>query len=178
MFLRCHPPRVSAAEYNVSLMKVYYFAYGVDMDLNELNLQQDRRRRQRMRFAKSQPAVLKGYRLVCDIDSKNWRGGIFNVVPDVGSSVYGVRYELHPGDTISVGALKEGHAAQYSLSLAPVQTLQGEETPALLLYAKADLKTLQLSSSYLQAVMNAAKAHRLPAKWIQHLGSFLASEGA
>lgn len=150
-------------------MKAYYFAYGADMDMAELNLQQDRRRRPRLRFAKSQPAVLKGYRLICDIESKVWGGGIFNVVPDPESSVYGVRYELHPGDTISVSSLNEGPGAKFGLSLQPVQALKGESSPALLLVAKAEKAGLSPSAPYHKVVVNAAKAHRLPATWIEHL---------
>jgi hypothetical protein len=155
------------------MVKTYYFAYGADMDMEELNFQQDRRRRLRMRFAKSVPAFLKGYRLVCDIESKHWLGGIFNVVPDPASRVYGVRYELHPGDTISIGAIKEGHAAEYGLSLLPVQTLSGEESPALFLHAKPAKKPLPPSAAYHHVVLKAAKAHRLPAEWIETLGGFL-----
>ncbi len=155
-------------------MKAYYFAYGSDMDMAQLDLQQDRRRRPRLRFAKSVPAVLKGYRLICDIESKNWRGGIFNVVPDPEGTVHGVRYELHPGDTITVQSLKEGHVAQYSLSLMPITSAKGEKTSALLLRAEAAKKTLHPSPSYHDVVLRAAKAHKLPMEWILHLASFIA----
>src|SRR5207237_4375719 len=69
-------------------MATYYFAYGADIDSEQLDLQQDRRRRRRMNFARSAPAVLEGYRLVCDIASKSWRGTIFNVLPDPTAAVH------------------------------------------------------------------------------------------
>jgi hypothetical protein len=153
-------------------MKTYFFAFGADMDMAELDLQQDRRRRPRLRFAKNTPAVLKGFKLICDIESKKWRGGIFNVVPDPAGKVYGVRYELHPGDTITVASLKEGHAAKYGLSLFPLETMSGERTPALLLHAVPEKKLLQASPAYLEVVVKAAKAHKLPAEWIAYLSTF------
>src|ERR1700730_7247565 len=103
-------------------MATYYFAYGADMDIGELDLQHDRRRRPRLRFAKSTAATLPGYRLICDIASHFRQGGIFNVIPDPAATVHGVIYTLHPGDTISVAAMKEGDVAKYALSILPVKT--------------------------------------------------------
>ena len=150
-------------------MATYYFAYGADMDAEELDLQHDRRRQPRLRFAKSTPAVLKGYRLICDIASKSRRGGIFNVIPDPLSVVHGMIYELHPGDTISITAMKEGDVAEYALSLLPVKTRKGEDIPALVLHAKEDKKQLKPSNTYLDIVIRAARQHGLPSEWVQHL---------
>ncbi|MCS7110324.1 MAG: gamma-glutamylcyclotransferase, partial [Candidatus Caldarchaeum sp.] len=40
------------------------------------------------------PAVLRGYRLVFNVYSSSWRGGVANVVEDPDSSVYGAVYLL------------------------------------------------------------------------------------
>lgn len=153
-------------------MATYYFAYGADMDANDLDLHHDRRRRPRLRFAKSTPAVLSGYRLACDIASKYRRAGIFNIRKDPVGMVHGVVYELHPGDTVSIASLKEGEKAQYALSLLPVKTTQGEDIPALVLHAKEGVKELKPSHSYLDIVIGAARHHKLPSEWIQFLGTF------
>jgi hypothetical protein len=151
-------------------MPTYYFAYGADMDSKELDLQHDRRRRPRLRFARSAVATLPGHRLICDISSKNRRGGIFNVVPDASSNVYGMIYELHPGDTISVAALKEGENADYELSLQPVKTVKkGDQLAALVLHAKPAKKQIKPSGAYLDIVIKAARSHSLPAEWVQFL---------
>ena len=139
------------------------------MDAGELDLQHDRRRQPRIRFAKSTPAVLKGYRLICDIASKTRRGGIFNVIPDPISEVHGMIYELCPGDTLSISVLKEGDIAKYSLSVQSVRTRMGEEIPALVLHAQEDRKQLKPSNAYLDIVIKAARQHRLPPEWVQHL---------
>lgn len=156
-------------------MATFYFAYGADMDAAELDLHHDRKRRPRLRFARWNPAVLKGYRLVCDIASSYRKAGIFNVVPDPGSSVYGVLYELSPGDTISVTTLKEGDKARYELSLLPIETLRGLNATALVLHAVPDKKTLAPSDAYVDIVARAARHHGLPAEWVRRLEGMKAS---
>jgi cation transport regulator ChaC len=149
----------------------YYFAYGVDMDTDELDLQLDRRRRPRLRFARTTRASLAGYRLICDIASRTHHGGVFNIVPDPTSTVHGVVYELHPGDTITVGAIKLGETAHYVLSLLPVTMRTGDVVTALVLHANPEKKQLAASQTYLDIVLRAARAHGLPASWLQHLKS-------
>jgi hypothetical protein len=152
-------------------MPTFYFAYGADMDSKELDLQHDRRRRPRLRFARSMSATLLGHRLVCDIASKVRRGGIFNVVPDAASNVQGMIYELHPGDTIAVAALKEGENADYELSLLPVKTKKGDQVAALVLHAKPAKKQLKPAGAYLDIVIKSARNHSLPPEWLQFLES-------
>lgn len=150
-------------------MATYYFAYGADMDPEELNLHHDRHRRPRMSFAKSTPASLKGYRLTCDIASKYRHAGIFNVVVDPLETVHGVIYELHPGDSVSIAAMKEGEDAGYALSVLPVKTRKGETIPAVVLHAGKNTVELKPSAAYLDIVIAAAKRHGLPIEWIQQL---------
>jgi hypothetical protein len=141
------------------------------MDTAELDLRLDRRRRPRLRFARSSPASLAGYKLICDIESRMHRGGIFNVIPDPASKVHGVVYELHPGDTISIAAIKEGEVAHYKLSLLPVVTQKGKTLSALVLHAQPEKKQLPASQTYLHSVLRAAHHHALPSEWLAHLKS-------
>ena len=152
-------------------MAQYYFAYGADLDPQDLGLRCEFRRRQRIRFAKSTPAVLKGFRLVCNIESHYRRGGIFNILPDPASQVHGVVYELHPGDAISAMMIKEGESSNYLLAVNNVQTDKGEEVPALVLRADAKSKALTPSPAYLDVVIKAARRHRLPLEWIAKLSA-------
>jgi hypothetical protein len=154
---------------NMAKATTYYFAYGVDMDSVELDLQLDRRRRPRLRFARTTRASLPGYRLICDIASRTHHGGVFNIIPEPTSTVHGVVYELHPGDTITVGAIKLGETARYALSLLPVTTRTGEVVSALVLHAAPEKKQLAASQSYLDIVLRAARNHGLPATWLQYL---------
>ncbi len=150
-------------------MAQYYFAYGADLDPEDLGLRCEVRRRQRVRFAKSTPAVLKGFRLVCNIPSHYRRGGIFNIVPDLAGVVHGVVYELHAGDTMSAAIIKEGEGVNYLLAVNKVHTTKGEDVPALVLRAEAKSKALAPSPTYLDVVVRAARRHGLPPEWITSL---------
>jgi len=150
-------------------MASYYFAYGADLDPEDLALRCEIRRRHRVRFAKSKPAVLKGFRLTCNIPSHYRQGGIFNIVPDPNDAVHGVVYELHAGDSLSTGIMKEGESTNYALAVHRVRTARGKNLQALVLRAEATNKQLAPSPEYLQIVLRAAQRHRLPSRWIQTL---------
>ncbi|MEM4189341.1 MAG: gamma-glutamylcyclotransferase family protein [Candidatus Caldarchaeum sp.] len=68
-------------------MRVWYFAYGSNLD-------QEGMRRRVGRWYDLKPALLKGYRLVFDVYSSSWRGGVANVREDEASAVYGAAYLL------------------------------------------------------------------------------------
>ncbi|OGR88894.1 MAG: hypothetical protein A2992_09485 [Elusimicrobia bacterium RIFCSPLOWO2_01_FULL_59_12] len=150
-------------------MAQYYFAYGADLDSEDLGLRCEIRRRQRVRFAKSSPAVLKGFRLVCNIPSHYRQGGIFNILPDPADAVHGVVYELHPGDAISAAMVKEGESSNYLLGINTVLTAKGKTLQALVLRAEAKSKSLTPSPAYLEVVIRAARRHGLPPEWITRL---------
>jgi cation transport regulator ChaC len=63
----------------------WYFAYGSNLD-------QDAMRRVVGGWKEVKPAVLKGYRLVFNVYSVSWRGGVANVVEDSAGTVYGAAY--------------------------------------------------------------------------------------
>jgi hypothetical protein len=150
-------------------MAQYYFAYGADLDPEDLGLRCEMRRRQRVRFAKSTPATLKGFRLICNIPSHYRQGGIFNIIPDPVGVVQGAVYELHAGDAISTAMIKEGESTSYLLAVCKVQTAKGETIQALVLRGEAKSKNLLPSPAYLEVVIRAARRHGLPPEWIDHL---------
>ncbi len=71
----------------MSCLKVWYFAYGSNLD-------QESMRRRVGRWYDLRPALLKGYKLIFDIYSSSWRGGVADVVEDANSVVYGAAYLL------------------------------------------------------------------------------------
>lgn len=68
-------------------MRVWYFAYGSNLD-------QEGMRRRVGGWHDLKPAKLKGFRLVFDIYSSSWRGGVADVVEDEAGVVYGAAYLL------------------------------------------------------------------------------------
>lgn len=68
-------------------MKIWYFAYGSNLD-------QEGMRRRVGQWYELKPALLKGFRLVFDVYSGSWRGGVANVKEAETSVVYGAAYLL------------------------------------------------------------------------------------
>lgn len=66
---------------------VWYFAYGSNLD-------QDAMRRVVGGWREVKPAVLRGFRLVFNVYSVSWKGGVANVVEDSSGVVYGAAYQL------------------------------------------------------------------------------------
>jgi hypothetical protein len=147
----------------------YYFAYGADMDIDDLGLRCELRRRGRMRFARSTAGFIKGFSLVCNITSRHRQGGIFNIVPDPAGAVHGVLYELHPGDLISTTLIREGESKSYYLAACEVTTRSGKVHPAVVLCGDAKSKALKPTPSYVDVVSKAAQNHGLPREWIETL---------
>ena len=150
-------------------MAQYYFAYGADMDPKDLGLRCEMRRKIRVEFAEASPAVLKGYRLLCNIPSQYRNGGIFNIVPDPRGSVHGVAYTLHAGDELARKQVQEGESRQYAMPELAVRTSRGKTLTAKVLRAQSNRKELRPAADYLTVVIGAAKRHRLPRLWISRL---------
>lgn len=68
-------------------MPVWYFAYGSNLD-------QEGMKKRVGYWADLKPAKLRGYRVVFNVYSSSWRGGIANIVEDPDSTVYGAVYLL------------------------------------------------------------------------------------
>lgn len=68
-------------------MAVWYFAYGSNLD-------QEGMRRRVGGWLDLKPAILRGYRLVFNVFSSSWRGGVANIEESPGSVVYGAVYLL------------------------------------------------------------------------------------
>jgi len=142
------------------------------MDMTDLLHRCDQRRRNHVRFVSSVPAVLKGYRLVSNVFSRDRQSGILNIVPDPKGTVHGVVHELPAGDALSARDLAEGEPHTFRLVTATVTTARGKDVPASVLVASVKTKSIfRPSDSYMQLVIKAAKEHGLPSSWIEKLES-------
>ncbi|MEM3819771.1 MAG: gamma-glutamylcyclotransferase family protein, partial [Nitrososphaerota archaeon] len=69
---------------------VWFFAYGWALDKSLL-------KKVIGEVDEPKKAVLRGYRLVFDVFSPNWRGGVANIVEDENNLVYGAVYKINRG---------------------------------------------------------------------------------
>lgn len=67
--------------------EIWYFAYGWSMDKSLM-------RRCIRNWMDSRRAGLSGFRLVFDVYSASWKGGVANLEEDESSKVYGVAYKI------------------------------------------------------------------------------------
>ncbi|MEM1583730.1 MAG: gamma-glutamylcyclotransferase family protein [Nitrososphaerota archaeon] len=69
---------------------VWFFAYGWALDKSLL-------KKVIGEVDEPKKAVLRGYRLVFDVFSPSWRGGVANIVEDENNLVYGAVYKINVG---------------------------------------------------------------------------------
>ena len=154
-------------------MSLYYFAYGANMDANDLSHRCDMNRRNTVHFLSSAPASLKGYSLATNVFCPRRESGIFNVVPDREGIVQGVLHKLRPGDIVTARDLGEGKPNTFRVRTLTVTNRHGEELPAAVLVAPIRGKSVYRPvASYLALVVEAARRHKLPSAWIDFLKNF------
>src|SRR3954471_15596550 len=73
-----------------------YFAYGSVLSKRHLGEWAGEHGVDARLFARGAPAVLKGYRLVFDVESRFWGGKVADIVEDENGVVHGVVFEIPP----------------------------------------------------------------------------------
>src|SRR5438132_6822131 len=73
-----------------------YFAYGSVLSRRHLGEWAAEHGVDVRLFARGAPAVLKGYKLVFDVDSRFWGGKVADIVEDKDGVVHGVLFEIPP----------------------------------------------------------------------------------
>jgi gamma-glutamylcyclotransferase len=96
-------------------MLLYYFAFGSNMDMQQMNDRQ-------AVFTKTQKGILKDWKLVFNKISRQLKDvGFANIVPENNSFVEGVIYEVNE-TTIDVLDRYEGSPQEYHKKIMPVET--------------------------------------------------------
>ena len=144
--------------------KVIYFAYGSNMDVNQL------KRRVGEGIEILGPAVLKNHTLKFNKISPR-RGGCANVEPAEGEEVWGILYSLSE-EQIEILDEYEGAPHHYRRVKVKVQTEKGEVIEALTYVACEGFKRegLRPSDDYLNRLLSAREI--LPREYVKKLESF------
>ncbi len=121
-------------------------------------------------FARGAPAVLKGYKLVFDVDSRFWGGKVGDLVEDKDSTVHGVIFEIPPLAKDAV-LRKEGVATGLFQEIAVTVQAEGKELAAKAFVARPEKRTEQgpASGRYVGYLVEGAKERGLPASWVEEL---------
>jgi hypothetical protein len=142
-------------------------------------------------FSRARPARLDGYRLVFDVQSRFWEGGVASLGEARGESVEGVALPM-PGDARGLVDHKEGAISGLYTSFAvEVSPLDGGPIDAGVLgvpasptisavayraarpFRSADGAELPPSRAFIETLVRGARASRLSDAWVARLSALL-----
>ncbi|GBC69568.1 hypothetical protein HRbin01_01268 [archaeon HR01] len=125
-------------------MKVWYFAYGSNLDLETM-------RRKVGSWYELKPAILRNYRLVFDHYSPSWSGGTADVVESEGGIVYGAAYLLDE-EQLKILDRFEGVPTSYNRRKVLIE-VAGEKLEAFTYVVSNPKKYVRPSEEYLSKVL-------------------------
>lgn len=145
-----------------SKMVYLYFAYGSNMNEDELKVL-------KIRILKRRKALLQNHKLALTRHSKNRQGGVVDVIPSEGDVVEGVLYEL-PDDAKSKIEEKEGVTSNaYREKQVNVET-SGRIIRNVITYEVYKKENPPpASEEYKKSVLKGAKQHDLSQQYIRDL---------
>jgi gamma-glutamylcyclotransferase (GGCT)/AIG2-like uncharacterized protein YtfP len=118
------------------------------------------------------PALLEGYRVALTRRSIRWGGGVADIVPDGGGSVWGVVYAVPAADLDELDR-KEGEGFAYRRRPVDV-LLAGEQREAEAYEVMEKLVVVPPATpEYAALVLGGARERGLPAAWLGTLESLL-----
>ncbi|MFL5458325.1 MAG: gamma-glutamylcyclotransferase [Myxococcales bacterium] len=121
-------------------------------------------------FATGTPAVLRGYELVFDVESKFWAGRVANLRESEGGSVHGVLFEL-PAEAKEAVLRKEGVPTGLSQEIAVTVETAGRQVDANAFVARPERRAAPSapSAKLMTYLLEGAQERGLPQTWIDEL---------
>jgi gamma-glutamylcyclotransferase len=119
------------------------------------------------------PAELPDHRLAFLRRSIRWQAGVVDILPDPGSSVWGVVYELPVG----LGELDAKEAEGVAYRRREVEVLMDGSPLAAMAYQLIEREPMEVAPrrEYVDLLVAGAREHRLPADYVAALAGILAS---
>ena len=147
-----------------------YFAYGSALSRRHIGEWAAEHGVDARLFARGAPAVLRGYRLVFDVESRFWGGRVANLAEDKGGVVHGVLFEIPPPAREAV-LRKEGVATGLSEELDVRVEIDGKEVAAKAFVARPEKRGEPgpASGRLLEYLIEGAQERGLPQGWIDEL---------
>jgi len=147
-----------------------YFAYGSALSTRHVGEWAAEHGVDPRLFAGGVPAVLRGYRLAFDVESRFWGGRVANLAEDKDGEVHGVLFEIPPQAREAV-LRKEGVATGLSQELdVTVQTAEGP-VAAKAFVARPEKRGAPgpASARLLAVLVEGAQERGLPRSWVEFL---------
>jgi gamma-glutamylcyclotransferase len=121
-------------------------------------------------FATGAPAVLRGYELTFDVESKFWGGRVANLRASEGGSVHGVLFEL-PAEAKEAVLRKEGVPTGLSQEISVTVETAGNQVDASAFVARPERRAGPgaPSARLMTYLLEGALERGLPQTWIDEL---------
>jgi len=148
-------------------MKIFYFAYGSNMDRNRMIEERD------VRILSEKVGFIEGWKIVFNkIATFPSGSGYANIAKEKNSKVYGVLYEIEDSD---LGKLDkyEGYPTHYKREQITVILNNGKKIIAEVYIAQGNQtqEGLKPTKEYMKYLINGAKQRNLPIAYIKFLES-------
>lgn len=121
-------------------------------------------------FARGAPAVLRGYRLVFDVESRFWGGLVADLVEDKDGTVHGVLFEIPPPARDAI-LRKEGVPTGLSQEIDVSVEAEGKKIAAKAFVARPEKRSEPgpASGRLLTYLVEGAEERGLPQSWVDEL---------
>lgn len=149
-----------------------YFAYGSALSKRHIGEWAAEHGVDARLFARGVPAVLRGYRLVFDVESRFWGGRVADLAEDKDGAVHGVLFEI-PLPAKEAILRKEGVPTGLSEEIDVSVSAEGRTVPAKAFVARAEKRSQPgpASGRLLAYLVEGAQERGLPTSWVEHLKS-------
>jgi len=149
-----------------------YFAYGSALSKRHIGEWAAEHGVDARLFARGVPAVLRGYRLVFDVESRFWGGRVADLVADKDAIVHGVLFEI-PVPAKEAILRKEGVATGLSEEIDVEVSAEGKAVAAKAFVARPEKRSDPgpASGRLLAYLIEGAQERGLPESWVDFLRS-------
>jgi gamma-glutamylcyclotransferase len=157
---------------------VRYFAYGSALSKRHISEWASEHGVDPRLFEGGVPAMLRGYSLVFDVESRLWGGRVANLARDEQGTVHGVLFEI-PDEMEDAIARKEGVPTGLSEEIDVTVQAGGQNVTAKAFIARPEKRTTPgpASARLLEYLIEGAQERGLPPDWIAGLRKHQAPSG-
>jgi len=147
-----------------------YFAYGSALSKRHIGEWAAEHGVDARLFARGAPAVLRGYRLVFDVESHFWGGRVADLAENKDGVVHGVLFDI-PVPARDAILRKEGVATGLSQEIDVTVEAEGKKVPAKAFVARPEKRSEAgpASGRLLTYLVEGAQERGLPQSWVDEL---------
>ncbi len=147
-----------------------YFAYGSAISKRHIGEWAAEHGVDARLFARGAPALLRGYRLVFDVESRFWAGKVADLLEDEKGAVHGVLFEIPPPAREAIFR-KEGVPTGLSEEIAVTVEAEGKQIAAKAFVARTEKRSEPgpASGRLLAYLIEGAQERGLPESWVEEL---------